>query len=196
MRQTKPYTLSESEEKIIAMKNVSGAGAMQNLYSMITNRYTFELEVDGEKKTMTRGEISQYFRDPDPDVRRRAYEELYRVYAKDSAILTQIYQALVRDWDSEGLTIRGYETAMSVRNVENDIPGEVVDLLLAKAQENKGVFQRYFRLKAKLLGLEGMCRSDLYAPSEEMNKRYSFDEAVRMVQAAFNSFDPDRADTG
>ena len=88
MRQTKPYTLSESEEKIIAMKNVSGAGAMQNLYSMITNRYTFELEVDGEKKTMTRGEISQYFRDPDPDVRRRAYEELYRVYAKDSAILT------------------------------------------------------------------------------------------------------------
>ena len=142
MRQTKPYTLSESEEKIIAMKNVSGAGAMQNLYSMITNRYTFELEVDGEKKTMTRGEISQYFRDPDPDVRRRAYEELYRVYAKDSAILTQIYQALVRDWDSEGLTIRGYETAMSVRNVENDIPGEVVDLLLAKAQENKGVFQR------------------------------------------------------
>lgn len=36
MRQTKPYTLSESEEKIIAMKNVSGAGAMQNLYSMIT----------------------------------------------------------------------------------------------------------------------------------------------------------------
>ncbi len=191
MRQTKPYTLSESEEKIIAMKNVSGAGAMQNLYSMITNRYTFELEVDGEKKTMTRGEISQYFRDPDPDVRRRAYEELYRVYAKDSAILTQIYQALVRDWDSEGLTIRGYETAMSVRNVENDIPGEVVDLLLAKAQENKGVFQRYFRLKAKLLGLEGMRRSDLYAPSEETNKRYSFDEAVRMVQAAFDGFDPE-----
>lgn len=191
MRQTKPYTLSESEEKIIAMKNVSGAGAMQNLYSMITNRYTFELEVDGEKKTMTRGEISQYFRDPDPDVRRRAYEELYRVYAKDSAILTQIYQALVRDWDSEGLTIRGYETAMSVRNVENDIPGEVVDLLLAKAQENKGVFQRYFRLKAKLLGLEGMRRSDLYAPSEETKKRYSFDEAVRMVQAAFDGFDPE-----
>ena len=191
MRQTKPYTLSESEEKIIATKNVSGAGAMQNLYSMITNRYTFELEVDGEKKTMTRGEISQYFRDPDPDVRRRAYEELYRVYAKDSAILTQIYQALVRDWDSEGLTIRGYETAMSVRNVENDIPGEVVDLLLAKAQENKGVFQRYFRLKAKLLGLEGMRRSDLYAPSEETNKRYSFDEAVRMVQAAFDGFDPE-----
>lgn len=191
MRQTKPYTLSESEEKIIATKNVSGAGAMQNLYSMITNRYTFELEVDGEKKTMTRGEISQYFRDPDPDVRRRAYEELYRVYAKDSAILTQIYQALVRDWDSEGLTIRGYETAMSVRNVENDIPGEVVDLLLAKAQENKGVFQRYFRLKAKLLGLEGMRRSDLYAPSEETKKRYSFDEAVRMVQAAFDGFDPE-----
>ena len=80
---------------------------------------------------------------------------------------------------------------MSVRNVENDIPGEVVDLLLAKAQENKGVFQRYFRLKAKLLGLEGMRRSDLYAPSEETKKRYSFDEAVRMVQAAFDGFDPE-----
>lgn len=191
LRQTKKYTLSEKEEQIVSMKNVSGVSALQSLYSMITNRYEFELELDGEMKKMTRGQLGQYVRDPDPDVRRRAYEEMYRVYEKDSSILTQIYQALVRDWDSEGMTIRGYKSPMSIRNVENDIPDEVVNLLLDKAQENKDIFQRYFKLKKKIIGLDVMKRSDLYAPSVKTTKRYSFDDAVNLVMTAFNEFDPE-----
>lgn len=191
LRQTKKYTLSEKEEQIVSMKDVSGVSALQSLYSMITNRYEFELEVDGEVKKMTRGQLGQYVRDPEPDVRRRAYEEMYRVYEKDSAILTQIYQALVRDWDSEGLTIRGYESPISIRNVQNDIPDEVVNLLLDKAQENKDIFQRYFKLKKKIIGLDVMKRSDLYAPSVKTTKRYSFDEAVNLVKTAFDEFDPE-----
>lgn len=191
LRQTKPYTLSEKEEQIIAMKDVSGSSAMVSLYDLITNRYEFEFEADGEVKKLTRGQLSQYFHDSDPDVRRRSYEELYRVYEKDSAILTQIYQSIVRDWDNEALKIRGYMAPIAVRNLVNDIPDSVVDLLLAKARENKGVFQRYFRLKKKILGLDVMKRSDLYAPAEATTKRYTFDEAVKIVRAAFDGFDPE-----
>lgn len=191
LRQTKKYTLSEKEEQIIAMKDVSGSSAMVSLYDTITNRYEFEFEVDGEVKKLTRGQLGQYVHDPDPAVRQRSYEELYRVYEKDSAILTQIYQSLVRDWDNEALKIRGYSEPIAVRNLVNDIPDSVVDLLLAKARENKGVFQRYFRLKKKILGLDVMKRSDLYAPAEATTKRYTFDEAVKIVREALDGFDPE-----
>ena len=54
MRYFKPHTLSEPEEKIINLKNVTGSKALFNLYEAITNGYTFNLTVDGEEKELTR----------------------------------------------------------------------------------------------------------------------------------------------
>ncbi|MGB7874020.1 MAG: oligoendopeptidase F, partial [Anaerolineales bacterium] len=46
MRHFKPHTLSEPEEKIINLKNVTGSQALITLYSSITSRYVFKIEVD------------------------------------------------------------------------------------------------------------------------------------------------------
>ncbi|MGD0003352.1 MAG: oligoendopeptidase F, partial [Anaerolineaceae bacterium] len=98
MRHFKPHTLSEAEEKIINIKDVTGASALSLLYDSITNRYTFKLEVEGETKELTRDALMVYARHVNPDLRAAAYQELYRVYGNDGPILGQIYQALVRDW--------------------------------------------------------------------------------------------------
>jgi oligoendopeptidase F len=66
MRKFKPHTLSEPEEKIVNIKNVTGSQALQRLYDTITNRYVFKLEVDGEVKELTRGELMVYIRGADP----------------------------------------------------------------------------------------------------------------------------------
>ena len=149
IRNFKDFTLTESEEKIINLKDMSGFTALNNVYDTITNRYTFKMEVDGEEKELTRGQLMTYVRSTDPDVRQRAYAELYRVYADDGLILGQIYQAIVRDWYNENITLRGIKTPMSVRNLRNDIPDEVIDTLLEVSSKNVGVFQRFFKMKAK-----------------------------------------------
>ena len=69
MRHFKPHTLTEAEEKIINIKDVTGAAALSLLYDSITNRYTFKLQVDGETKELTRGELMVYARDVNPDLR-------------------------------------------------------------------------------------------------------------------------------
>ena len=51
MRHFKPHTLSEAEEKIVNIKNVTGSTALVNLYEAITNRYTFKIEVEGEVRS-------------------------------------------------------------------------------------------------------------------------------------------------
>lgn len=193
MRNFKQFTLSELEEKVINIKNVSGVSALNMLYDSITNRYVFKLTVDGEEKELTRGELMAYVRGSDPDLRARAYQELYRVYENDGPILGQIYQALVRDWRNENLGLRGFSTPVSVRNLVNDIPDEVIDTLLEVTRQNNSIFHRFFNLKAKLLGMEKLSRYDIYAAVSESDKRYSFDTAAEMTFEAYQDFDPEFA---
>ncbi len=191
MRHFKPHTLSESEEKVINTKNTTGVQAFNNLYDAITNRYVFKLTVDGEEKELTRGEIMVFARHYDPDLRARAYQELYRVYEQDGTILGQIYQTLVNDWHNEQVQMRQFSSPISARNLINDIPDEVVSTLLNVCQRNAQVFQRYFRLKARLLGMDRLRRYDVYAPVARSDKKFDFSEAADLVLDSFTQFEPE-----
>lgn len=193
-RKTKPHTLSEAEERIISIKDMTGNSALTNIYAAITNRYAFSLPESGEEKPLTRGELMVYARNENRDIREAAYKELYRVYGNDSVILAEIYQNIVRDWDQECLGLRHYQSPISARNIGNDIPDEVVDLLLKTCQKNKNIFIRYFKLKKELLGLPEMHRYDLYAPISEDKRTISFDDAMKTVLTAYREFDPDFAE--
>jgi oligoendopeptidase F len=194
MRRFKPHTLTEPEEKIVNIKNVTGSNALQILYESITNRYVFKLEVDGAVREMTRGEIMVFARHSDPDLRARAYQELYRVYGEDGSILGQLYQTLVRDWYNEQVKLRNFEEPISARNLENDIPDDVVQTLLDVAAKNAHVFQRFFQLKARWVGMERLRRYDIYAPVVKSDKQYAFGDATQMVFDSFHEFDPQLAE--
>jgi oligoendopeptidase F len=190
LRLQKPYTLSEPEEKIINLKDVNGTHALVTLYTTITNRYGFQLEVEGEEKELSREELQVYYRDPDPSLREAAYKELYRVYEADGPVLGQIYQSIVRDWRSEGVDLRGYAAPLAIRNLANDIPDDVVDTLLEVCRKNAQLFHRFFQLKARWLGVDRLRRYDIYAPVAKAEKTYPFGDAVTMVLESFQQFDP------
>jgi oligoendopeptidase F len=188
----KNYTLSEAEEKIINLKDVNGNNALVTLYDMLTNKFVFELEVDGEKKRLTRGELMTYVRSPSAEVRAAAYQELYRVYGQEASILSQIYTHLVRDWDSEQVKLRGIPSAIAVRNLANDVPDSVVDTLLTVVAEQAPIFQRYFTLKAHWLGLPKLRRYDLYAPiGTTASRKIDYSQAVDMVLDSLTHFSPE-----
>ncbi len=194
LRRFKLYTLSEPEEKVINVKDVNGSSALIKLYEVITNRFTFQLEVAGEVREMTRAELSTYVRDPSPDVRAAAYQELYRVFSDRAMVLGQIYSHRVRDWASEQVTLRGFDSPISVRNLQNDIPDPVVETLLDVCRANMAVFHRYFRFKARRLGMDRLRRYDIYAPIGAAEKTYPFSEAADLVLDSLNRFSPRLAD--
>ncbi|MEK6588699.1 MAG: oligoendopeptidase F, partial [Chloroflexota bacterium] len=190
LRLQKPYTLSEPEEQVINLKDVNGPQAMVTLYTAITNRYKYPLQVDGEVKELTRDELWVYVRDANPELRAAAYRSLFNVFEKDVPILGQIYQFRVRDWFSEQLKLRKYATPISVRNLGNDLPDEVVDMLLAICKEQAPLFQRYFRLKARWIGMDRIRRYDIYAPVAKSEKTYTFADSVEVVLDSFHKFEP------
>jgi oligoendopeptidase F len=190
MRHFKPHTLSEPEEKVINIKDTTGFNALAILYDTITNRYVFKITVDGEEQELTRDSLMVYARQHDSELRAAAYQELYRVYGQDSPILGQMYQTMVRDWRNEQIGLRSFSEPIAARNLANDIPDEVVNTLLEVSRQNAPLFQRFFRLKARWLGLERLRRYDIYAPVVKSDKRYEFDQAISMVLDSFQHFEP------
>jgi oligoendopeptidase F len=193
LRREAPYTLSEPEERVINLKDVTGKRALVGLYETLTNRYSFQIEVDGPTRQLTRGELEAYRTDPRPEVRAASYQELLRVYAGEEKVLGQLYQSLVRDWRNENVELRRFSSPIAVRNLANDLPYNVVDMLLDVCREKAPIFQRFFRLKARWLGVDRLRRYDLYAPVGEVRRTYPLDEAVHEVLGAFEAFEPQLA---
>lgn len=190
LRRFKPHTLDERSEQLINTKNANGIDAVLTLFSMLSNRLEFELEVDGEKKTLTDGEMRSLFYSPEPEMRVAVHHELFRVYERESKILAQVYATRVRDWHAEYVELRGFPSAIAVRNLRNDVPDAAVETLLAVVHRNAPIFQEYFRLKARwLTGSERLRRYDLYAPLATSSRSIPYAEAVDSVLATFADFD-------
>ena len=190
MRHFKPHTLSEPEEKVINLKDVSGSNALINLYDAITNRYVFKLKVDGKMQELTRAQLQPFIQGPDADLRARAYQEVYRVYGADGPILGQMYQTRARDWHNENINLRKFSSALAVRNLGNDVPDEAVNTLLEVTKKNSKIFHRYFKMKAKHVGLKKLRRYDIYAPVARSDKAFKYDDAAKRVLESFTAFDP------
>ncbi|MCP4203181.1 MAG: M3 family oligoendopeptidase [bacterium] len=190
LRRTKPFMLEERSEQIVNLKDTNGISAVLTIYSMLTNRLAFELEVDGEARSLTRDELQAYVYSPAADLRAAAYREMLRVFEGEAKVLGQIYVSRVLDWHAENVSLRGFSTPISVRNVDNDVPDEAVEALLDTCARNAPLFQRYFRWKARELGQERLSRFDLYAPLIGTDKSTPYSEAVELVLSTFEEFEP------
>ena len=194
IRRYQPHTLSEPEEKIINVKNITGRSAVNQLYDVVTNGFTFDLTVKGKRLTLTREELTAYLRHPRARLREAAYHELYRVFAGQHDLLGEIYKTLVNDWKAENLQLRHFSSPIATRNLGNDIPDKAVDALLSVCRRNAGIFQEYFRIKARLCKIRPMSRYHIYAPHRTEQKTYRYQDAVRMVLEAFRGFSPTLTD--
>jgi len=185
------YSLSESEEKIINTLDVTGSTALVKIYDKITNAFQYIVKIDGKLKKYNREELGVLVRNPKSKTREVAYKVLLSQYDKQKGVLGEIYQNLVQNWKDESIEIRGYASPISVRNISNDIDDKIVNSLLSVCKYNAPVFQKFFTLKAKMLGMKKLRRYDIYAPTLKVKqKSYKYDHAVKMVLQTLNGFSP------
>ena len=177
------YSLSESEEKIINLLDVTGSTALVKLYDKITNNFQYIVNINGKKKIYNREQLALLVRSNKSRTREVAYKALLSQYQKNKGVLGEIYQNLVLNWKNESLKIRGYSSPISVRNIANNTDDKTVDSLLTVCKNNLDIFQRYFAHKGRMLGIKKLRRYDLYAPAVKKikQKKYSFDQGIKLV---------------
>ena len=190
------YSLNESEEKIINTLEVTGTSALVKIYDRMTNNfeYTFIKKRGNIKtiKTFTNKEkLLSLVRSSNANEREYAYKALFKTYEKNSGVLGDIYQNLVTQWRDENISIRGFKSPISVRNIYNNIDDSTVEILLSVCKKNATLFHDYFKEKAKLIGVKKLRRYDLYAPITKKNAiKFSFKNAAKLVLDTFYKFDP------
>jgi oligoendopeptidase F len=186
IRVFRKYTLGESEERIITLKDLTGDEALVSIYDQICSQFTFSWK----GKTITQEELIQYVRSPKKAERKQAYDLLLTRY-KDEKVLGELYKYLVTSWRNENIKIRGFASSISPRNLGNNIPDSSVETLLSVVKDNMHIFHDYFELKANILKLGKMSRYDLYAPYPSKRKKYSYDESKKMVLSTLAAFSPE-----
>lgn len=179
------YLLSDKEEALFAKMNISGAAAWDNLQSTLTS--SVKADYRGEKITLSSVRNLAY--DPDPKVRRDAYEAELACYEgiKDSVAfaLNSIKLQVINECE-----IRGYESPLSKTLYTSRMKKETLDALLFAMEEYLPHFHRYLKAKAKALGHSGALPwYDLFAPVGKNDKKYSVEDARDYLLGIFGKFD-------
>ncbi|MBA3434290.1 MAG: M3 family oligoendopeptidase [Actinobacteria bacterium] len=183
LRKFRPYLLSEPEEKIFTEKSVSGVSAWDRLYDELLG--AVRVELDGNDTSFEEAMSKLY--SGDRDLRRRAAEAVTEALEQGLRTRTFIFNTIVLDKSIDD-RLRGYESWISQRNLRNDTTDEAVQALIDAAVARYDVPQRYYRLKAKLLGLDQLSFYDRFAPIGEDPTKVSWDEAREVVQGAYSDF--------
>jgi oligoendopeptidase F len=189
LRRYRPHTLTELEERVINDRDNTGRNAFGRLFSEITSSLTFAFEKQGEKADLNLSQILSLLHESDRALRQSAMETLYQGLAQQGQVLTFIYDTLIQDQLTMD-RLRSYPDPMAQRHLFNEIDGAAVKTMMAVVEENYGLAQDYFRLKAKLLKLPRLALYDQYAPVGKEVKPFPYQQARQVILAAFDAFDP------
>ena len=191
MRAMKPYQLSDELEKFLHDQSSVGAAAWNRLFDETIAGLSFtvngqELTIEGTLNLLTEQDRSQ---------REAATRELARVFGQHLKTFSRIHNTLAKEKEIEDRW-RGMPTPQLGRHLSNHVEPEVVEALRnAVVAAYPRLSHRYYRLKAKWLGLDRMQVWDRNAPLPLDDTRIvSWDEAQATVLNAYAAFDPAMAD--
>ena len=190
IKDSNKYLLSEEAEEIMALYNISGGAAWGDLQSSLTSSVTAEFR--GE--TLTLSAIRNKAYDPDPAVRREAYEAELKCYDKIkepvAAALNNIKLQVINE-----CRLRGYESPLAQTLHEAHMKKETLDALFAAMDEYMPMFRDYLKAKAEALGhRNGLPWYDLFAPMGANDKTYTTEDAKEYLLNIFGKFDKDLHD--
>lgn len=191
-RLLRTHLLSEVEEQIINLKKASGSDAMKKLYDELTSSFVYSVTLKGKEKELNGSEVASMITSADTEEREVAFNALFTKYFENQIACANIYNALAKDWDMDAKK-RTYKKPISVRNQLNEVGDATVDTLVEVTTKNADLVERYYKLKAKLMGKEKIEHHDIYAPLSKVEKKYTWEEAKKTILKVMNSFDESAA---
>jgi len=190
IRKFRPYTLKENEERLLTRKELTGMRAFTKLFDELSASFSYRMEMDGEEREFTGEELLSLLHHTSADVRFRAFTTFLEKHEENGIVYNAVFNNMALDHGQE-MELRGYASPIQPTNIGNEIPDEAVEHLMSVTEANYGLAQEYFRLKAKMLGMDRLRNCDVYAPVVESERTYGFDEARAMVVDSYAAYDPE-----
>jgi oligoendopeptidase F len=188
-RRYRPHLLSEPEEKIIAEKAIASSASWSRLFGELLGAVRVPLE--GEDMTLDMA-LSR-LQSPDREERRSAAEAVTSELDRGVRTRAFIYNTLAYDKSVED-RLRHYPHWLASRNLANEASDESVMALIEAVRGRYDIPQRWYSLKARLLGVERLRDYDRAAPVLAEDVVLSYGEARDMVLETYDAFSPAAGD--
>ena len=187
------HQLSEVEEQLIIEKDQFGVYAWEELQSKWLNTRLFDVDVLGEKKTLSYGEGNGLLPHSDRATRESAYRSIYGLLGKDGELFSAALRSICNDWVSVSKR-RKYASPMESSLISNDTEERIIGNLLKTIEEGAESYRHYLKLKAKLMSLPVLGNHDIVAPLPESPElKFTFQQAEDLITKAYSRFDPQYA---
>ncbi len=183
LRKYRPHLLTEPEERILTEKSVSGSSAWARLYEELLG--ALRVDLDGEEVSLETAMARLY--SADREVRAGAAGAVGAALEPGLRTRTYVLNTILVDKSIDD-RLRGYPSWISSRNLANETTDDAVQALVDATTSRYDVPQRYYRLKARLLGLDRIAHYDRMAPVAESTAKLSWDEARAVVVGAYADF--------
>lgn len=183
------YLLSEAEEKILTLKSsVAHSNWVKMVSGFISKEEREVLDKEGKLSIKNLSEISSLMKDKDKKVRDSAGRVFNEILEKYSDVAEQELNSILanKKIDDE---LRGVERPDLTRFISDDIEPEVVDLMSGVVADNFDIAQKYYELKAKLMGVEKLEYHERNVEYGEVDKEYPYEESLETVHRVFGKLD-------
>ncbi len=189
MRAMRPHQLSDELEKFLHDESVVGASAWNRLFDETMAGLLFT--VAGEPDALSLEATLNLMTDPSRDKREAAARALAAVFDKNIKLFSRVHNTLAKEKEIHDRW-RKMPTPQHGRHLSNHVEPEVVEALRnAVVAAYPKLSHRYYRLKAKWMGLDKLQIWDRNAPLPmETPKLVGWPEARKTVQDAYAAFDP------
>lgn len=185
IRRDSKYLLTDREEELFARMNISGASAWESLRDNLTS--SVKVEYDGGTTNLSA--IRNLAYDPDPAVRKSAYEAELACYDKIKDSVAYALNSIKLQVINE-CQVRGYASPLDKALYQSRMKRETLDALLGAMDEYLPKFWQYLRAKGKALGHEnGLPWYELFAPMGKSDKKYTTQDAKDYLLSIFSGFD-------
>jgi oligoendopeptidase F len=186
VRRYRPHLLTEPEEKVIAEKSISSQAAWARLFGELVSALRVELD----KEELTLDVALSRLLASDRQTREKASEAVSAALEPGLRTRGFIYNTLVFDKSVED-RLRSYPHWLASRNLSNEASDESVMALIEAVRRRYDIPQRWYKLKAGLLGIKRLADYDRSAPVVPEEVSFSFSEARELVLDTYSSFAPE-----
>ncbi len=184
-RRYRPHLLTEPEEKILAEKAIASQSAWNRLFG--EQVASLRVDLDGEQLGL---EVAlSRLQSADRAVRRAAAEGVSATLAPGLRTRAFIFNTLLQDKAIDD-RLRAYPHWLASRNLSNEASDESVMALIEAVRSRFDIPQRWYALKARLLGLDRLADYDRAAPVLDEELTFSFAQARELVLESYWAFSP------
>ena len=188
-RRYRDHLLSEPEEVLLTEKSTSGAAAWVRLFDELTSAITVELPEQG---TVGLEQGLSLLQHPDRAVRQQAAAAVTAGLEPGLRTRAFVFNTLLLDKSTDD-RLRSYPSWVSSRNLSNEATDDSVQALVDAVVSRYDIAQRWYRLKAQVLGLDRLADYDRMASVAEDESEIGWAEATALVHDAYASFSPELA---